>query len=105
MTVTAWMKGSSSAGSGNATSPNGESAPVRSVASSLTAWSSTSVVGQPGSMYFFFCCSSSATFTLWQADRRLARAGRCFTLVSDEQRLRSDEPSGEEPSMKSRGTG
>src|SRR4051794_31550176 len=38
-------------GSGNTTSPNGDSAPVRSVTSSLTAWSSGSVVGQPLSTY------------------------------------------------------
>ena len=36
-TVTGWTYGSSSAGSGNVSSPNGDSAPVRSVASSLTA--------------------------------------------------------------------
>lgn len=76
------MKGNCSAGSGNVTSPNGESAPVRSVASSLTTWSSGSVEGQPGSTYRFFL--SSATKTLWQADSRLARAGGSFTLVSDE---------------------
>ena len=36
-TVTGCMYGSSSAGSGNVSSPNGDSAPVRSAASSLTA--------------------------------------------------------------------
>ncbi|AFM19135.1 hypothetical protein Mycch_4426 [Mycolicibacterium chubuense NBB4] len=74
------MNGSSSAGSGKVTSPNGERAPVRSAASSLTAWSSASVVGQPGSTYRFFL--SSATGTLWQADRALASSGGCFTLVT-----------------------
>ena len=37
MTVTGWVYGSSSAGSGNVSSPNGESAPVRSAANSLIA--------------------------------------------------------------------
>ena len=79
MTVEDWTNGSSSAGSGNVMSPNGDSAPARSAASSLTGWSSVSLVGHPGSTYRFFL--SSATDTLWQADRRLASVGACFTLV------------------------
>ena len=45
-------------------------------------------MGHPGSTYRFFFLSS-ATVTLWQADRRLARSGASFTLVSDELSAKS----------------
>src|ERR1700739_2007976 len=61
ITVTGCVYGSSSAGTGNVISPYGDNAPVRSAASSLTAWSSTSSDGQPLSMYGLFCDLLSAT--------------------------------------------
>src|ERR1700752_1570324 len=83
-TVIGWTYGRSSAGCGNATSPNGESAPVRSVASSLTAGSSSpSSSGQPGSTYRFFSDLFSATCILWQAPRAVATPA--FTLVSNDR--------------------
>ena len=78
------MYGRSSAGSGNVTSPNGDSAPVRSAASSLTAWSPSSrsrpaVVDVAVLLRFLVSHAPHCG----RHDRRLARPGGWLRLVSN----------------------